>query len=196
MRELEERSAYQNQALSQGVYDELFGPYNDLFSAENFSRFVRSHSWTSSYEEHLSKIPLEGTDFDGEMPDPHDIITGRRALGQELLDRLTDWEWLLRNKVRLQSGLEAAYGHMTTSAFDALITELQEASDGKLYMERGNGLIGRLNPLNPPGDHVRRIYLRKGGILPDEKIMDSRRLSFGPAYSSSEQMQPKLSATA
>lgn len=186
MREFEDSTTYSTQVLPPRIYDELFSSYNDMFSAENFSRFIREQqdgflsSSAALGESHVEQLTHNGTDFGGE--DPHDLHTGRKALGQSVIDHLEDWNWLIKNKGKLRLGLEWAYGKMTPDAFERLIAELNTQSDGKIYFERGNGLIGSLNPLNPPCEQVVRVYLKRGGLLTDDKVLDSRRLPHPATY--------------
>ncbi len=127
-------------------------------------------------------LPAKGADFWGEHPDATDLNTGRRALGKDTMDHLDDWDWLIANRKQVQRGLETAYGRMTPEAFEKFVKELTEKSDGKIYMEKGNGLLGSLNPLNPPGDQVVCCYLQRGGLYRDNNVLDSRQLTYSPTY--------------
>ena len=133
-------------------------------------------------EQRGAALSRNGTDFWGQSPDATDVHTGRLALGRDIIDHLNDWDWLIAHERQLKRGLEIAYGHMTPEAFEAFMKELNERSHGRIYMETGNGLLGSLNPLNPPGNLVVRCYLQRGGILTDDNIMDSRRLTYSPTY--------------
>ncbi len=186
MREFEESTLTMHQPVQP-----LFGFYDHMFSPENYRNYRKEDNSEVLFMDDTfltataktEKISRHGTDFRGQSPDPNDLHTGRQAVGQAILDSLDDWNWLIKNKGLVQQGLEWAYGHMTPDAFEKFVAELGEKSGGKIYMEKGNGLLGSLNPLNPSGDSVRRLYLKRGGILTD-KIMDSRKLTLSPTYNS------------
>jgi len=122
-----------------------------------------------------------GEDFWGIRVDPHDINTGRRALGTNIMEHLGNWDWLIAHQSELRGGLSRAYSHMTPDAFRRFISELNERSNGRIYMETGNGFFGSLNPLNPPGSQVVRVYLSRS--LTDNLIMDSRVQTSSPVHS-------------
>jgi len=99
---------------------------------------------------------------------------GERALGKAVMDHLTDQDWLISHQDEVRRGISRAWMEVGMSEFKSFMDEIQRKSGGNLYCERGNGLLGSLNPINPPGDLVWRVYLRRGLLHPDTLLLDSR----------------------
>lgn len=99
---------------------------------------------------------------------------GERALGRAVMEHLKDQDWLIEHQAEVRRAIGRAWMEVGMSEFKSFMDEIAKKSDGNLYCVRGNGLLGSLNPLNPPGDLVWRVYLKRGILHPDTLLLDSR----------------------